>query len=225
MIMLYESQPSKRQSVTMTDIRVCLRLHHSFAVPIKTTLSDARTTHYVALLNHLTNRTRWVLKDLDPTNDLTSLRIRSKKHEIIVVPVSVRYAQCFVPREGSRGGSKTTERERSRAENGSNGERNISRVNEQLQHKDMTVDRAVNHLTGLKDALQDIRDTGIDVILNEASNICVATSLEIDCFFEEKREKTNFGRKQGICLNCDPKPHGLREKSKALTILDLDGGK
>nr|CAD7201455.1 unnamed protein product [Timema douglasi] len=55
-------------------------------VPIKTTLSDARTTHYVALLNHLTNRTRWVLKDLDPTNDLTSLRIRSKKHEIIVVP-------------------------------------------------------------------------------------------------------------------------------------------
>nr|CAD7589140.1 unnamed protein product [Timema genevievae] len=56
------------------------------AVPIKTTLSDARTTHYVALLNHLTNRTRWVLKDLDPTNDLTSLRIRSKKHEIIVVP-------------------------------------------------------------------------------------------------------------------------------------------
>nr|CAD7446664.1 unnamed protein product [Timema bartmani] len=57
-------------------------------VPIKTTLSDARTTHYVALLNHLTNRTRWVLKDLDPTNDLTSLRIRSKKHEIIVVPGS-----------------------------------------------------------------------------------------------------------------------------------------
>nr|CAD7260068.1 unnamed protein product [Timema shepardi] len=94
----------------------------------------------------------------------------------------VRYAQCFVPREGSRGGSKTTERERSRAENGPNGERN-------LQHKDMTVDRAVSHLTGLKDALQDIRDTGIDVILDEASNICAATSLGIDCFFEEKRVK------------------------------------
>nr|CAD7403379.1 unnamed protein product [Timema poppensis] len=65
----------------------------------------------------------------------------------------------------------------------------ISRVNEQLQHKDMTVDRAVSHLTGLKDALQDIRDTGIDVILDEASNICAATSLGIDCFFEEKRVK------------------------------------
>ncbi|CAG2059129.1 unnamed protein product [Timema podura] len=61
-------------------------MEHLYTVPIKTTLSDARTTHYVALLNHLTNRTRWVLKDLDPTNDLTSLRIRSKKHEIIVVP-------------------------------------------------------------------------------------------------------------------------------------------
>nr|CAD7428582.1 unnamed protein product [Timema monikensis] len=65
----------------------------------------------------------------------------------------------------------------------------ISRVNEQLQHKDMAMDRAVNHLTGLKDALQDIRDTGIDVILDEASSTCAATSLEIDCFFEEKRAK------------------------------------
>nr|CAD7587041.1 unnamed protein product [Timema genevievae] len=65
----------------------------------------------------------------------------------------------------------------------------ISCVNEQLQHKDMTVDREVSHLTELKDALQEIRDTRIDVILDEASNICAATSLEIDCFFEEKRAR------------------------------------
>nr|CAD7454710.1 unnamed protein product [Timema tahoe] len=38
-------------------------------------------------------------------------------------------------------------------------------------------------------ALQDIRDTGINVILDEASNICAATSLENECFFEEKRAK------------------------------------
>nr|CAD7456680.1 unnamed protein product [Timema tahoe] len=31
--------------------------------------------------------------------------------------------------------------------------------------------------------------TRIDVILDEASNICAATTLEIDCFFEEKRAK------------------------------------
>nr|CAD7406360.1 unnamed protein product [Timema cristinae] len=82
-----------------------------------------------------------------------------------------------------------TERERIHAENGPNRERNISHVNEQLQHRDMTMDRAVSLLTGLRDALQDIRDTGIDVILDEASNICAATSLGIDCFFEEKRAK------------------------------------
>nr|CAD7392412.1 unnamed protein product [Timema cristinae] len=66
---------------------------------------------------------------------------------------------CFVPKEGCRGRNKMTERERSRAENGPNGEQNfvcysvmgdkilnqISRVNEQLQHKYMTVDRAVSH--------------------------------------------------------------------------------
>nr|CAD7260549.1 unnamed protein product [Timema shepardi] len=52
-------------------------------------------------------------------------------------------------------------------------------------HKDMTMDR----VDWIKDALQDIRDTGIDVKLEEASNICATTSFEIDCFFEEKRAK------------------------------------
>nr|CAD7425706.1 unnamed protein product [Timema monikensis] len=64
-----------------------------------------------------------------------------------------------------------------------------TRVNEQLQHKYMTTDHAVFHLTGLEYALQIIQDTGIDVILDEASNIFAATSFEIDCFFEEKRAK------------------------------------
>nr|CAD7404176.1 unnamed protein product [Timema poppensis] len=49
----------------------------------------------------------------------------------------------------------------------------------------MTVDR----VDWIEDALQDIRDTGIDVKLDEASNICATTSFEIDCFFEEKRAK------------------------------------
>nr|CAD7424615.1 unnamed protein product [Timema monikensis] len=63
----------------------------------------------------------------------------------------------------------------------------------------MTVDRAISHLSELKDALQDIRDTGIDVLLDEASIISAATSLEIDWFFEDKRAKKrkrlDFGRK------------------------------
>nr|CAD7201541.1 unnamed protein product [Timema douglasi] len=60
------------------------------------------------------------------------------------------------------------------------------------QHKDTTVDRAVGHVTGLKDALQDISDTGIVVMLDE-----VLTFLEIDCFFEEKRAKK---RKSLTCV-------------------------
>jgi dynein light chain roadblock-type len=33
-----------------------------------------------------TAKARSVVRDLDPTNDLTFLRIRSKKHEIMVAP-------------------------------------------------------------------------------------------------------------------------------------------
>ena len=34
----------------------------------------------------LTSKARSVVRDIDPTNDLTFLRIRSKKHEIMVAP-------------------------------------------------------------------------------------------------------------------------------------------
>nr|CAD7431159.1 unnamed protein product [Timema monikensis] len=88
----------------------------------------------------------------------------------------------------------------------------ISHVNEQLQHRDMTVDRAVSLLTGLRDALQDIRDTGIDVILDEASNICAATSLGIDCFFEEKRAK----KRKRLTLEESKKKRGPALMTKVL---------
>jgi len=54
-------------------------------VPIKSTLDNATTVQYSGLLNNLVDQAK-TIKELDPTNDLTFLRIRTKKHEIMVAP-------------------------------------------------------------------------------------------------------------------------------------------
>lgn len=41
---------------------------------------------YAGLISSLADKARSVVRDLDPTNELTFLRIRSKKHEIMVAP-------------------------------------------------------------------------------------------------------------------------------------------
>ncbi|XP_042733073.1 dynein light chain roadblock-type 2 isoform X2 [Lagopus leucura] len=55
-------------------------------IPIRTTLDNSTTVHYAGLLHQLTMKARRTVRDIDPQNDLTFLRIRSKKHEIMVAP-------------------------------------------------------------------------------------------------------------------------------------------
>ncbi|VDM16805.1 unnamed protein product [Hydatigera taeniaeformis] len=55
-------------------------------IAIRTTLENSLTVHYCGLIQALMNKSSSVVKDLDPTNDLTFLRIRSKKNEIMVAP-------------------------------------------------------------------------------------------------------------------------------------------
>eukprot|EP00040_Diaphanoeca_grandis_P030750 m.182497 g.182497 ORF g.182497 m.182497 type:complete len:97 (+) comp32119_c2_seq1:183-473(+) len=55
-------------------------------VPIKSTLDQSTTTKYAAHISNLAAKSRSVVRDIDPQNDLTFLRIRSKKHEIMVAP-------------------------------------------------------------------------------------------------------------------------------------------
>ena len=56
------------------------------AIPIRSTLENKTAQHYCALLKPLTEKARSAIRDLDPQNDLTFLRIRTKKHEIMVAP-------------------------------------------------------------------------------------------------------------------------------------------
>ncbi|KAI9222580.1 hypothetical protein BC828DRAFT_378129 [Blastocladiella britannica] len=59
---------------------------NSEGIPIRSTLDNSLTVQYSALITQLASKARSVVRDLDPQNDLTFLRIRSKKHEIMVAP-------------------------------------------------------------------------------------------------------------------------------------------
>ena len=56
-------------------------------VPIRSTLSDTGlTTQYAALITQLAQKSRSVVRELDSSNDLTFLRVRTLKHEIMIAP-------------------------------------------------------------------------------------------------------------------------------------------
>jgi len=59
---------------------------NSEGAPIRTTLDQAVSEQMASQLLGLSSKARSAVRNLDPQNDLTFLRIRSKKHEILVAP-------------------------------------------------------------------------------------------------------------------------------------------
>ncbi|CAL8336581.1 unnamed protein product [Lota lota] len=55
-------------------------------IPIKTTMDNSTTVQYAGLIHQLVMKARSTIRDVDPQNDLTFLRIRSKKNEIMIAP-------------------------------------------------------------------------------------------------------------------------------------------
>ena len=55
-------------------------------IAIRTTFDTDLTVQYASLVSHFTVKSRSVIKKLDTENDLRFLRIRSKKHEIMIAP-------------------------------------------------------------------------------------------------------------------------------------------
>uniref|UniRef100_A0A673VUS1 Dynein light chain roadblock-type 2 n=1 Tax=Salmo trutta TaxID=8032 RepID=A0A673VUS1_SALTR len=83
----------KEQNATGVKKGICLLDYNNnidstfkYGIPIRTTLDNSTTVQYAGLLHQLTMKARSTVRDLDPQNDLTFLRIRSKKHEIMVAP-------------------------------------------------------------------------------------------------------------------------------------------
>ncbi|CBZ12800.1 dynein-associated roadblock protein-like protein [Leishmania major strain Friedlin] len=59
----------------------------SEGTPIRSTIEDTTVQNqYAHLITSLAAKARHCVRDLDPTNDLCFLRIRSKKNEIMVAP-------------------------------------------------------------------------------------------------------------------------------------------
>uniref|UniRef100_A0A3Q2VCT9 Dynein light chain roadblock-type 2 n=2 Tax=Haplochromini TaxID=319058 RepID=A0A3Q2VCT9_HAPBU len=54
-------------------------------VPIRSTLDQSMTLQYAGQLRQLVVLARSAVRDIDPQNDLSALRVRSKSNEIIVV--------------------------------------------------------------------------------------------------------------------------------------------
>lgn len=55
-------------------------------IPVKTTLDNSSTVQYAGLIHQLVMKARSTVRDIDPQNDLTFLRVRSKKNEIMIAP-------------------------------------------------------------------------------------------------------------------------------------------
>lgn len=64
-------------------------------IPIRTTMDNATTTQYSSLLHQLTLKAKSAVRDLEPNNELTFFRIRSKKNEIMIAPGKQKPCDCF----------------------------------------------------------------------------------------------------------------------------------
>ncbi|UJR30251.1 hypothetical protein I4U23_017789 [Adineta vaga] len=58
------------------------------ALPIRTSMEPDVTLHYAALISQLIVHAKRVVRELDSSQELEQLRLRSHKHEIIVAPES-----------------------------------------------------------------------------------------------------------------------------------------
>ncbi|VDK71742.1 unnamed protein product [Litomosoides sigmodontis] len=53
---------------------------------IRSTLDDEATQQHCVLLHQLCDKSKSVIRELDGSNDLTFLRLRTRKHEIMIAP-------------------------------------------------------------------------------------------------------------------------------------------
>uniref|UniRef100_A0A8B9G4U3 Roadblock/LAMTOR2 domain-containing protein n=1 Tax=Amazona collaria TaxID=241587 RepID=A0A8B9G4U3_9PSIT len=55
-------------------------------IPVKSTMDNSTTIQYAGLMHSFIMKSKSTVQDIDPQNDLTFLRIHSKKNEIMVAP-------------------------------------------------------------------------------------------------------------------------------------------
>lgn len=64
-------------------------------IPIRYTFEPELVTHYAALVHQLVQQARTIVRELDSTDDLVTLRVRSKNHELVIAPEK-EYTMCVI---------------------------------------------------------------------------------------------------------------------------------
>lgn len=59
---------------------------NSNGIPIRSSMSEEDTDNYAAQVSQLVMKAAGAVRTLDDSDDLSFLRIRSKKHEIMIAP-------------------------------------------------------------------------------------------------------------------------------------------
>jgi dynein light chain roadblock-type len=84
-IMTTELEERFQELSSAKTVRGCLILNGDGA-PIKTSLDAKTTESYGTILHEIVTMARRLFLEQDPNNDLSFMRFRLKKHEIMVAP-------------------------------------------------------------------------------------------------------------------------------------------
>ena len=59
---------------------------NSEGIPVRSTLSNTQTVLYISLIHGLTLKAKACIKEMDHQNELTFIRLRSHKGEVLIAP-------------------------------------------------------------------------------------------------------------------------------------------
>ena len=59
---------------------------NSEGIPLKTDLDNSNTLQYAAVCKTLVSLARNTVRDIDPENELTILRVKTRKNELMIAP-------------------------------------------------------------------------------------------------------------------------------------------
>uniref|UniRef100_A0A7R9V6S7 Dynein light chain roadblock n=1 Tax=Chlamydomonas euryale TaxID=1486919 RepID=A0A7R9V6S7_9CHLO len=65
-------------------------------IAVKSTFDNEQTVQYASLVSHFTTKCRSVVKKLDGEDELKFVRLRSKKHEIMVAPDFIKDGEYYL---------------------------------------------------------------------------------------------------------------------------------
>ncbi|CAF0879563.1 unnamed protein product [Brachionus calyciflorus] len=80
-----EAEETFKRLATLPGVQGIIVMNND-GIPIRTTLPQNKTALYVGLIHGLAVKTKSAIKEMDHQNDLTFIRLRSHKDEVLIAP-------------------------------------------------------------------------------------------------------------------------------------------